>query len=174
MTGFAMKRFAMNHANGNKTSRRMWRTLQLTLALLAMAAWLGCGTALDRTQSPGTTTGTPSAGVTPGDAAGGPTTGGTGTGTGGPAVTPTGPPGTGSPGTNTNGISAVNHVVYMIMENRSFDHYFAKLNDYRAAHGFPANVDTLPPGETNPRVPDYQPAGSFHLQTMCIENTSAA
>ena len=167
----------MTYANRNMMKRCIRRSLQLTLALLALATWLGCGTALDRTQSSGTPTGTGTSGtggVTPGDAAGGPTTGGTGTGAGGSAVTPTGPPGTGSPGSNTNGISAVNHVVFMIMENRSFDHYFAKLNDYRVAHGLPANVDTLPAGETNPRVPDYQPAGSFHLQTMCIENTSAA
>jgi phospholipase C len=80
----------------------------------------------------------------------------------------------GPPPSNTAGLSSLNHIIFRIQENRSFDHYFAKLNDYRVAHGFPADVDTLPAGETNPRVPDYAPVGSFHLQTMCIENTSAA
>jgi phospholipase C len=71
-------------------------------------------------------------------------------------------------------ISSINHIIYIIQENRSFDHYFAKLNEYRATQGLGADVDELPPGETNPRVPDYAPVGSFHLKTMCIENTSAA
>lgn len=62
----------------------------------------------------------------------------------------------------------------MIMENRSFDHYFAKLDDYRVSQGLPAGqVDQLPPGKSNPTVPNYAPQGSFHLKTMCIENTSA-
>lgn len=74
---------------------------------------------------------------------------------------------------NASGIQSVNHVIYMIQENRSFDHYFAKLNDYRTSQGLSADVDDLPPGKTNPTVPNYAPAGSFHLKTMCIENTSA-
>src|SRR6185369_8659162 len=34
------------------------------------------------------------------------------------------PPGTGS-------VDQIKHVVWMLQENRSFDHYFGKLNDYR-------------------------------------------
>jgi phospholipase C len=61
----------------------------------------------------------------------------------------------------------------MIQENRSFDHYFAKINEYRQSQGLGADVDELPPGETNPTVPNYAPQGSFHMKSMCIENTSA-
>jgi phospholipase C len=71
-------------------------------------------------------------------------------------------------------LSSINHVIFKINENRSFDHYFAKMNEYRAMNGLGADVDDLPPGMTNPRVPDYAPVASFHLKTMCIENTSAA
>jgi len=71
-------------------------------------------------------------------------------------------------------IKAVHHVVYMIQENRSFDHYFAKLNDYRMAQGLPEDVEALPAGVTNPSSPDSTPVASFHLLTMCIENTSPA
>ncbi len=151
------------------------RRLQLALVLALVLALAGCNVALDRSSSSGagSPTGGTGSGVTPGDAAGGPNpSGGPTTGGGAGGLPPTPAPGGGP--SNTNGIQAVNHIIYMIMENRSFDHYFAKLNDYRASQGFPTNVDTLPPGETNPRVPDYQPVGSFHLQTMCIENTSAA
>jgi len=82
--------------------------------------------------------------------------------------------GTGGGGGNTTGMEQVNHIIFMIQENRSFDHYFAKINEYRQSQGLGADVDELPAGVTNPRVPDYAPVGSFHLQTMCIENTSAA
>lgn len=80
---------------------------------------------------------------------------------------------TGGGGGSTGNIDAVNHVIYMIQENRSFDHYFAKINDYRVSQGLPADIDGLPAGITNPSAPNYTPVGSFHLQTMCIENTSA-
>ena len=135
-----------------------WRVAVTVAAIGAMIVLSGCGLWLGRTS--GTSNGSPTS-----TGSGSPGSGGSG---------PTGGPGTGSPGSNTNGIQAVNHVVYMIMENRSFDHYFAKMNEYRAAHGIPGTIDELPPGETNPRVPDYKPVGSFHLTTMCIENTSAA
>jgi phospholipase C len=140
---------------------RMWRVTCVTVALSAAIALSGCNVLLSRTSGTSGSSGSanPGSGGAPGS-------------TGGPG--PTGAPGTGSPGSNTNGIQAVNHVVYMIMENRSFDHYFAKMNEYRAAHGIPGTIDELPAGETNPRVPDYKPVGSFHLDTMCIENTSAA
>lgn len=87
----------------------------------------------------------------------------------GPASAPPPPPPSGG-----GSLSSINHIVFKINENRSFDQYFAKINEYRQLNGLGADVDELPPGMTNPRVPDYQPVGSFHLKTMCIENTSAA
>src|SRR5947209_6544114 len=38
-------------------------------------------------------------------------------------------------------ITAVNHVVFMLQENRSFDHYFGMLNPYRQSHGFSVGDD---------------------------------
>ena len=43
-------------------------------------------------------------------------------------------------------IHAVNHIIYMIQENRSFDHYFGRMNTYRVKNGFSTSmtdVDTL-------------------------------
>lgn len=62
----------------------------------------------------------------------------------------------------------------MIMENRSFDHYFSALNDYLQSSALTGGVEPVPAGVTNPGVPDYQPIARFHLKSMCIENTSAA
>lgn len=94
-----------------------------------------------------------------------------------------------APATPTD-ITAVNHIIFLAEENRSFDTYFGKLNEYRAQSGLPAEVDGLPDNcsSTNsdwtqscgamnkapnaagaPTTPIY----AFHLKTMCIENTSA-
>ena len=50
-------------------------------------------------------------------------------------------PTSGSPGN----INAINHVIFMFQENRSFDHYFGHLNTYRQKNGWggPKDVDTL-------------------------------
>jgi hypothetical protein len=54
---------------------------------------------------------------------------GCGGGNGGrPTPTPTPSPG----GPPSQGITAVNHVVIMIQENRSFDHYFGQMTVYGA------------------------------------------
>src|SRR5215467_863749 len=48
-------------------------------------------------------------------------------------------------------LHALNHIIYMIQENRSFDHYFGKMNTYRVKNGFSSSmtdVDTL----DNPNV----------------------
>src|SRR4051812_2397385 len=54
--------------------------------------------------------------------------------------------GNGGPGD----INAVNHIVYMLQENRSFDNYFGKLNDYRVSKGLGADVDGLSSSSSNP------------------------
>jgi phospholipase C len=94
----------------------------------------------------------------------------------------------GSGGTGT--IKAINHIIFLSQENRSFDTYFGKLNEYRAQQGLPADVDglpddckssnsdwTVPCGAMN-KAPDANgvpttPIYAFRLKTMCIENTSA-
>jgi phospholipase C len=47
----------------------------------------------------------------------------------------------------------VNHVVIMIQENRSFDHYFGQMTAYRAANGIPING--------SPATIEDESAGSF-------------
>src|ERR1700674_400302 len=46
-------------------------------------------------------------------------------------------------------IQAVQHVVIMVQENRSFDHYFGFLNDYRVSQGLAADVDGMPANAQN-------------------------
>jgi phospholipase C len=93
----------------------------------------------------------------------------TGGGTAGPPPVPSTPgPNNGS----TGDISAINHIVFMSQENRSFDTYFGHLNDYRASVGLPTDVDGMPANASNPAF-DGTIVNAFHLKTMCVENTSA-
>jgi phospholipase C len=85
---------------------------------------------------------------------------------------PTPPPIPITPGP-TGDITKINHIVFMAQENRSFDHYFGHLNQYRAAQGLPTDVDGTPANAANP-ADDGSSITAFHLQTSCIENTSAA
>jgi phospholipase C len=105
--------------------------------------------------------------------------GGTGTGLQpGPATPPPAPPPPPPPA--TQGINSINHIVFMFQENRTFDHYFGKMNDYRAKLGLSQEVDGIPPtGFTNPAY-ECTPqtlatcgvVTSFHQTDACVENTS--
>jgi phospholipase C len=66
----------------------------------------------------------------------------------------------------------INHIVWIMQENRSFDGYFGKLNDYRAAQGFPTDVDGIPAAGFTNKDPGGLDVASFHYQTMCIEGTT--
>src|SRR6266852_6974525 len=61
-----------------------------------------------------------------------------------PAPTATSPPPP-PPAPPPADITVVNHIVYMLQENRSFDHYFGQLNNYRQSQGAAADVDVTPP-----------------------------
>jgi len=88
-----------------------------------------------------------------------------------------------------SGIQAVQHIIFLAQENRSFDSYFGKLNEYRQSVGLGADVDGLPNdcSSTNsdwtvacsamnkspnssgvPTTPVY----AFHLKGSCIEGLS--
>jgi phospholipase C len=95
-------------------------------------------------------------------------------------------------------ITAINHIIFLAQENRSFDHYFGALREYWAQNGYPdQSFDGLPqfnptsgapplygPPPTNPGCnpsdppPDScvydpnSPVTSYHLITQCIENPS--
>ncbi len=77
------------------------------------------------------------------------------------------------------GLQSINHIIILLQENRSFDHYFAKMNEYRQTNGFPivvssgaASVDELPAGASNPTFDQTGTISSYHLLTMCVENPS--
>ena len=53
-------------------------------------------------------------------------------------TTTTPPPTTTPPVQQPATIQAVNHVIFMLQENRSFDHYFGKLGEYKARNGWGA------------------------------------
>src|SRR5207248_2405905 len=80
-------------------------------------------------------------------------------------------------------LKAVNHIVYMLQENRSFDTYFAQLNEYRAANNLPGDaVDEMPTpnpqdctadnacNNANDGTGHGAPVPAYHIQTACIEN----
>src|SRR5690349_15041375 len=97
---------------------------------------------------------------------------GAGPATGGTSAFPPVPP---TPGPNngpTGDLSPINHIIFMSQENRSFDTYFGHLNDYRSSQGLPTDVDGMPANAKNPAL-DGTIVPAFHLQTMCVENTSA-
>lgn len=97
------------------------------------------------------------------------------------------------------GVKALNHIIFMLQENRGFDHYFGAMRQYWRNHKFAdISFDGLPqfnptsgnaplygPPPTNPGCdPAYAPpddcmedstspeVASYHLITQCIENPS--
>src|SRR5690348_9572555 len=76
------------------------------------------------------------------------------------------------PGSPSN-IQAVNHIIFMMQENRSFDAYFGKINDFRASAGQGRDLDDLEAMFSNP-ADDGTSVSNFHLATSCIFNTTAA
>jgi phospholipase C len=81
---------------------------------------------------------------------------------------------------STGGIGNLNHIIFMLQENRSFDNYLGVLAQYRLNHQPPiqgaqlSDVDdlhTLPSGYQicNPKGGCFAP---FHARTECIENLS--
>jgi phospholipase C len=91
-----------------------------------------------------------------------------------------------NPNPSSKDITQINHIIILIQENRSFDHYFGRLSAFWAANGFPTQpFDGLPLTASNPGCDAAFPPPSvcvgstsspqvpvFHLQTMCIENPS--
>ncbi|HEY2232894.1 MAG TPA: alkaline phosphatase family protein, partial [Candidatus Angelobacter sp.] len=90
----------------------------------------------------------------------------------GPTPTPT-PAASPTP---AGSLQSVNHIIFMMQENRSFDAYFGKINDYRASltPALGRDADDLETDFTNPTdSPDTQQIRTFHLATSCIYNTTA-
>lgn len=69
-------------------------------------------------------------------------------------------------------ISRINHVIILLQENRSFDHYFGHLADYWSANGYSAEpFDGEPSDASNPGT-DGSTVSAYHLATTCVENPS--
>ncbi|MGB8885811.1 MAG: alkaline phosphatase family protein [Candidatus Korobacteraceae bacterium] len=81
---------------------------------------------------------------------------------------------------STGGVSNLNHIIYMVQENRAFDNALGVLAEYRVNHIPPIqgaqlsdvnDLHTLPQGYTI-KNPQGQAFGPFHQRTECIENLS--
>jgi phospholipase C len=98
----------------------------------------------------------------------------------------------------TQNLTALNHIIFLAQENRSFDHYFGALREYWAQNGYQdQSFDGLPqfnpsagaaplkgsaaaiPGCALNKPPPsdcifdaINPIASYHLITQCIENPS--
>ncbi len=79
--------------------------------------------------------------------------------------------------------SSVNHVIFMLQENRSFDSYFGMLNPYRQANnwnigddGITYNVDGIDDKLTRFTNSDDegQSFGLFKLKSTCVDDMSSA
>lgn len=89
-----------------------------------------------------------------------------------PTSTPSSTSGS-SPSTPTGNITAINHVIFMFQENRSFDHYFARLNTYRQKNGWGGanDVDTL---DALPTLPSNQADAAGLLNWSSSNATSVS
>lgn len=73
--------------------------------------------------------------------------------------------------TDNSGLQNLHHIIFFVQENRSLDHYFGMMGQYRQNKNFPANWDALP---LNVQLPDVsgQLVSPFPFQTVCHENLS--
>ena len=77
---------------------------------------------------------------------------------------------------------SVNHIIFMMQENRTFDHYFGMLNPYRSAHGYSVgddgvtyNVDGIDDKLSTINLDDEgQSVSLFKLKSTCIDDESSA
>jgi phospholipase C len=84
-------------------------------------------------------------------------------------------------GPNTNSTSTTttpnsqqaNHIIFMMQENRSFDSYFGKLNDFRSSQALGRDADALDTMFAAP-ADDGSTVSTFHMVSSCIFNTTAA
>jgi phospholipase C len=133
----------------------------VVVGLLSLMALSGCGGAAG---SAGTTVSNGNGSNNGGDTGTGGTSGTGGTNTGG-GTTNTPPP--------PADITAVNHVLIMLQENRSFDSYFWNMTNYRNANGIPINSndgkirDGSDPAAANLAANGIKP---YHTGSQCTED----
>ena len=73
-------------------------------------------------------------------------------------------------------ITAINHIIVMLQENRSFDHYFGRLPDYWKAKGFPqaTNGTTFDgePSKASNADDTATTVNAYNVGSACTENPS--
>jgi phospholipase C len=69
-------------------------------------------------------------------------------------------------------LKSVNHIIFMLQENRSFDHYFGMLNEYRKTQGLPQDVDVTPSDASQVAYDKSATFSPFHVLSMCVEDMS--
>src|ERR1700720_2751629 len=91
-----------------------------------------------------------------------------------PPITPPPPPAT---------LQSINHVVFMLQENRSFDSYFGMLNPYRQANGWSASEDgnTYTVDGIDDKLSTFvndddegQSFSLFKLKSTCVDDMTSA
>jgi phospholipase C len=79
--------------------------------------------------------------------------------------------------TGATGVQSINHIIFMVQENRSLDNYFGQLPAYFAANGYPQAgqqppFDGLPANASNPSYDGTSTVKAYHLATECIQMLS--
>lgn len=85
-----------------------------------------------------------------------------------------------SPGSRSGSLQSIEHVVFVMQENRSFDHYFGMLPDYRRRNSIPGadDIDGLPANASNPsftldgKLDPANPVTAFHQTAVRHDNLS--
>lgn len=77
------------------------------------------------------------------------------------------------PSLSSGNITAVNHIIYMLQENRSFDQYFGQLNAFRQSQGLSADVDVTPPNASQLSYDHSTTFAPFHMNSQCVEEMSS-
>jgi phospholipase C len=70
--------------------------------------------------------------------------------------------------------SGLNHIIFMLQENRSFDSYFGRLGAYRAAAGVGGSIDGLPANASNPSFDGASNVPAFKMQSACSGDLSSS
>jgi len=94
------------------------------------------------------------------------------TGCGGAASNDNGSNGNGRGGSGGDSIAAVQHVIIFVQENNSFDHYFARLKEYRGTLGLSQDIDETPANVSLIGYNTNKSIAPFHLVTECTEDLS--
>src|SRR3984893_3934286 len=73
----------------------------------------------------------------------------------------------------TKDLTVVNHIIYMLQENRSFDQYFGQLNVYRQGKGLSTDVDVTPANASQLSYDHSTTWTPFPMTSQCVEELSS-